>query len=251
MNEDFFRTTMISMETTDISILESSLSYEVQSTVAIKTFEEFKAPIAVHIICVTAILVIGLFGNAFAIRYYARKSLTSGNAFIIALAILDIVIIVLVVPQIPLFRTYIVMRERSECGFCFEGFLMFLFFFMHSYLSVLVCMALDRVYAVFRPYTYTQSWKRSLYASASGVAFSGALVTISYALEIEDTKGLVSRTANSVFIMVSCTVIIASYAAISCKLRRHRRQIQDGGGNRIKIRDNSVTATTSFDPMDK
>ena len=113
--------------------------------------------ILAHIICVAGIIILSLSGSIFSIYYYSKKkTMTKASTFIISLAILDVFAMILVV-QIPFLSYYSYLRDFH--GYIWPRVIFYSLtrFVMVSYLLILTSIAVDRVYAVYRPFDYQHS----------------------------------------------------------------------------------------------
>ena len=149
-----------------------------------------------------------------------------GRIFIIALAILDIFASVVVAPQIPFADYYIDLYRRGN-AVPIEMFFLVLPFLIMSYLFILTSIAVDRAVAVLKPYSYTQSQRRTVMVILTDVLISLVLsLQIQLVRQVFGEKGQFGRSMISVFIVLSFLVIVISYSLIIYKLRKQNRTIR-------------------------
>ena len=101
--------------------------------------------ITAHVVLVTFFLVIGVTGNTFVIYIYSKEKKQTGRVYILALAWMDLIGCVCMLPQVAALNYGLVN------GFIFgvEGLIQ-----AYSYSLVNLAMALDRVFAVFLPFKH-------------------------------------------------------------------------------------------------
>ena len=92
-----------------------------------------------------------------------------------------------------------------------------------SYLGIMISMTIDRLWAVFRPCTYSQNWKRPMIILALWITFGIVFFMCARMVDIILGGRTVQRGALSIFVVLTYVLIIGSYAAILWKLRRQRR----------------------------
>ena len=189
----------------------------------IDTLSRYKLPSSVHITCVAIILTLGISGNAYVFRIYTRKPLSPGNMFLISFAILDLCVILTVLPQIPFISLN--PQQIGDTEFIPPFSLMAsIYTLMISYLGIMINMSIDRIWAVFRPFTYTKNWKRPLIISSLcvllGIVLFICTTLVDILLESEDT---IRKMVLNLFVIFTFAFIISSYTAILLKLRKQRR----------------------------
>ena len=199
-----------------ISTEENLYDYEIETE--IDTLLKYKLPSSVHITCITIILSLGIIGNSYVFRIYTRTPLTPGKMFLILFAILDLLALFTVIPQIAFIYFYLYVPTVPLL------FLALNYTLIITYLGIMTNMTIDRVWAVFRPFTYTNNWKRPFVASSLCVLF-GMLTFI--LTEIGKILGVSNDTPRrillSLLVIITYLTIITSYTAILLKLRKQRR----------------------------
>ena len=178
---------------------------------------------------------LGLIGNVYVIHVYTIKPLTPGKLFLTSIALLNICIIISATLLIPFLYDY----PRKDNGlhvyispsFILQGLINA---FIYAYLWIMSNMAVDRVWAVFRPYVYTQRWNRPLIITAFCM-LAGLLVLICSLIwdPAEINTKVINRKVFSVCFVVTYIIIICSYSAIVIKLRSLMRV---NATNQIQLR---------------
>ena len=117
--------------------------------------------IVVHVIAVCFIMVSGCVGNGLVIRLYGDKRKAYPNReFVIAFALLDLFGCLILAPQIAMLRWFLYLYELGNTVWIKIFFTTFSFVTL-AYLCILDAVALERVWAVFRPYKFRPSKKRT------------------------------------------------------------------------------------------
>ena len=165
-------------------------------------------------ITVLFVMLIGLVGNGLVIKIYRQDKKLSGAVYIIAMAVIDLIWLLILLPQLPLLElsNYLnspALKLYFETGYIASGTLSY-----YAYLFVQVTMALDQFIAVFRPFKHTQLRKR-LNRCMLAVAVLIALVQcvpliIPYVAEVN---------AFTVAVLLVCmTLLTGAYSATALKL---------------------------------
>ena len=192
--------------------------YEYEIETETDTLLKYKLPAIVHITCIAIILSLGMIGNTFVFRIYTRKPLTPGKMFLICFAILDLFVLFTVIPQIAFIYFYLYVPSVPLL------FLALNYTLIMTYLGIMANMTIDRVWAVFHPFTYTNNWKRPFVVSSLCVLF-GILTFI--CTQIGKILGISNDTPRrillSLLVIITYVIIITSYTAILLKLRTQRR----------------------------
>ena len=150
-----------------------------------------------YIVIILIIAVLIYTGCIFSIYFYARqKPQTNSGLFIITLSFLDLFAATFLLPQQLLF-TELVFDYFEEKGYTLYTGRIYgatLIFVVLSYLFILTCIALDRVKAVWQPFSFTQSRKRTISIVAILLSFSlFASINMVTIERIIGTGGAVSR----------------------------------------------------------
>ena len=148
--------------------------------------------------------------------------MTPGNMFLICFAILDFFVILIVVPQIPFIYRFTTQVNNEEpippMWFVGASFIIVI-----SYLGIMFNTMIDRLWAVFSPFTYTLNWKRPFIASALCL-FCGILLFMCATIcELIFRSTQIKKRVLVVFVILTYVTIISSYIAILWKLRKQRR----------------------------
>ena len=180
-----------------------------------------------HIVCVAGIIVLSLSGSMFSIYDYSKKTLMSkASTFIISLAILDVFAMVVVV-QIHFLLQYRHLREFHGYIWPRVVFRSTTRFVMVSYLLILTSIALDRVYAVYRPFACNHSSTYIIKLIIFELIFASLLSVI--AKFIQELVFVFDDSYKRMFLMsvicISFSIILISYLLIVCKLRSQKTKV--------------------------
>lgn len=188
-----------------------------------------RTPLAVHVVCVVFFLFFGLLANLATIYLFtAKKSRSSGNVYMVALAVLDVMACVLLCPQFPFLRYYSQYPRAL--------FLYLLDALMSSYLYMLVAMSLSRLYAVKYPIAYRVTRHRHKYFAVITllVTFIGmALLKILWEVGKNGDYAYIIAYSSRVVIagstVLSFVTIVVTYSLIVTQLyRTGKRSLIDG-----------------------
>ena len=183
--------------------------------------------ILAHINCVAGIMFLSLSGSMFSIYYYSKKKpMTKASTFIVSLAILDVFAMIVVV-QIPFMRYYRHLRDVHGYMWPRMVFRSITRFLMISYLLILTSIAVDRVYAVYRPYEYNASSKYLIKIIIFELICTSLLSVA--AIFMQEIFIAFDDSYVRIFIMsvicVSFGTLLISYFLIACKLRSQKRKV--------------------------
>ena len=112
--------------------------------------------LVLYIAIIFIIAVLAYTGSIFSIYFYVRqKPQTNSGLFIITLSILDIFATTFLLPQHLLFIELVSDNFKRNGLYFYPGRIygVTLLFVVLSYLFILTCIALDRVNAVWRPFS--------------------------------------------------------------------------------------------------
>ena len=173
---------------------------------SINNLSYLELPLAVNISCIVVIMFIGIIGNALVFRVYARRPLTPQKLFLVSIATLDLFVILTCVPQIPFIPLY--MKHKINKNPTHQlAFTAIIYTVAISCLGIMINMTIDRLWAVFRPFTYLQNWKRPMIILALCVIF-GIMLFI--------CARIVESNAASSFKYICCASIYIYNWVISC-----------------------------------
>ena len=203
------------------SSMDNLSKYEIETE--IDMLSKYKLHSGVHIACIAIILSLGIIGNAYVFRIYTRKPLLPGNMFLISFAILDLMFLFTILPQIPFIYFYSQPTQNKEPTPPIL-FVALNYTLLISYLGIMINMTIDRVWAVFRPFTYTLNWKRPFIVSSLCILLGIVLFVFTTLVEIlEEAYGTFKRIVLTTFVIFTYVIIISSYTAVLLKLRKQRR----------------------------
>ena len=207
----------------------------------------FDIPIMLHIVCMPIIFILCVLGNSFVFYVLTKhKIYTTVSIFMRALAVLNLLFITFIMPQFPMIETYYIERH---CGnpLKLNALFFFIIFEMTMYLLTFVAISCDRLYAVYMPFKYTNSRKRTyiVIAIIIGVSICPSSLVI---LDERSHTSMIARTITSVVIQISIGIIIVPYGFIFVKIRQQKRKIQ-ASTNTNHIMASQYTANKQSEPQ--
>ena len=187
--------------------------------------DRFTIPGEVHQLCIPTILALTLLGNMFVIYSQLKKKITyNSDIYIFYLSVLDIVSCGLLV-QFPLLPLYIRKALNGE-PLLRVSYFMLVVSLIYTYFGILVCIALDRVLAIVRPYTYTHSRNRTVFVCSAVTFFCIVIGSVNPIYdEISATNGTYTRLVSAMYMSAAFIALIVSYIVIFYKLKRQKRRI--------------------------
>ena len=190
-----------------------------------------------EIAVIVFLLVFGTMENSVVVYIFTRNKISySGNAYVIALAVLDIVACLFLAPFFPMSSSI----TASQNTLLADIVSSLRFAVMMSYLCILTAMSLERVVAVVKPVTYrkTKHWHKYI---VTGIIAVSSLVPISFRLAVryvtQNATTMIIRLYIMSIIGASLPSIIVSYTVIIVKLNRQQSKL--GTANTVQ----SVTQT--------
>ena len=187
--------------------------------------EKFEQPMELHISIIVCIIIVSISGNASVIFFYTRqKPIKSSSIFILVIAFLDMFASLIVVPQFAFIKHFIFLRQSGDSRLRNMFFTM-LIFVEAFYLTLLDCMAIDRVLAVFYPYAYKQAGRQIKFMISCAAGFSLIVAIVLPQLDMANESKILKTTCG-VLIIASFAVIIVSYLAIIYRLNKHTQKVR-------------------------
>ena len=165
-------------------------------------------------ICVV-IITLSVPANALVIYMWSQDKLSyKCRAYATGLAVIDILACLVICPIFPF------VRNKQET-ILIKSYFMFILFTVISYTSLLAVTAIDRVVAVFKPYSY-----HNYYGKQTGITFTVILLSACASILIGVGLGASKREklAGMIF-LVSFLIMLVSYIAIGCKLYQRYHKI--------------------------
>ena len=181
-------------------------------------------------ITVLFVMLIGLVGNGLVIKIYRQDKKLSGAVYIIAMAVIDLIWLLILLPQLPLLElsNYLnspALKLYFETGYIASGTLSY-----YAYLFVQVTMALDQFIAVFRPFKHTQLRKR-LNRCMLAVA---VLIALVQCIPLAIPGAAEELHALTVAVLLVCmTLLTGAYTATALKLYTQGRTIRPRETNMV------------------
>ena len=186
------------------------------------------APVALHIFAVPAIIITGIIGNGLIIYIQIRKpTLKEVDIYILALAFVDLLVCLVICPQYPFLNKYIVESKKGN-SFALVELLTCMSLLIWIYPALLTAIALNRFHAVFRPYTYVSSTKRSklIVAAIIIISFSETVVASLLLNYMPNRYTLGTEFRLTLTWMCLCLFLTSiSYLMIVIRLYQHKRKI--------------------------
>ena len=194
--------------------------YLMQSTMTSTTSSEASTPstdiqtsvwyLATRTAAVTVIMPFGIVGNGFVLWFYGKNKKLTGQVYILAVAVIDLVACVLILPQMPLFELE---QDFSSLAL---SFVLSLESKLHifSYFGVQLVFALDQFIAVYWPFKYARLRRPINYGTIAGVC---AVVAALEACEVtalvltgsitESVENLLARFVENAYYSGMCLSI--------------------------------------------
>ena len=192
----------------------------------------------VYVILAVLIIAIGLSGNGVVLILYMRNTANySCRAYAISLAIIDILAVTFLCPFVP-FIDRIAYEQYQALLLYFSLF----FFIILTYTSLLAATALDRAWAVYRPFAYDTSSRTQAYISI-GIFIGCGIVTI---LSVTLASGSSRDTMVGFLFLASFCIMLVAYPATAHKLYRRARRIEA----RQKQLENQARPSTTIEGLD-
>ena len=166
----------------------------------------------------------GTLENSIVIYLFTRKNSSyAGNAYVIALAVLDILACIVII-QIILF-----LDELQSMQYVFMACWVFTEWLVLSYLCVLAAMSLDRLMAVVRPIKYQVVKSLQKYIVRGIMTVVACLVMLQALFILLKAGAVLTKVNNALFLITiaGCLVIIVvSYTIIIRKLMQQNVKVQ-------------------------
>ena len=202
--------------------------------------------VATRVTVVVLLLLTGLLGNGLVLIIYRRNKKQSGAVYIIALAVIDLLSCILLLPQVPITE----LSDDLEYGglkiYLEKGFIGMASWSHYSYLFVQVAMALDQVIAVFCPFNYTRMRKKLNRCSISVGTVILILKTIAL-VQTNDTVWQINLALSVAVLLLCFVILIVSYIATALKLYAQGRALrqQTHRTNTVQLRSISRATGTA------
>ena len=207
------------------------------------------APIMLHIVVVAIVVITGSFCNG-AILYIQHKKPNRNemDIYTIALASVDLFVCLVLGPQYPFLGAYIKQYNKGNIFALRQLFTCAEFAFLMT-LGVLTAIALIRVNAVFRPFTFVWSPRRSKY-----IVLAIGLICLIYSCLSNNTRNLVlngeviASSLTAIQILLCLVSIAVSYLAIVIKLYRHGRHLNKYSADKTKNINQGKNSSKTSEP---
>ena len=180
--------------------------------------------IASRAVIVSFFVVLGVVGNGFVLKFYGKNKKLTGQVYILALAVIDLVACVVILPQMPLLGLQVKKELSAVIHFTLavQNILQGLSFF-----GVQVTMALDQFIAVFWPFKQARL-RQSLKRSAIAVGGVLLVLCISLVSAFQVLNASDDKYALVFFVLgvVSLAVLFVTYTTTAYKLYRQNAIIR-------------------------
>ena len=176
-----------------------------------------------HVIAVTLFATFGIVGNSLVIHIYRKKSGSNnvGNLYLIMIAATDIFACCTLLPIYPFIRY----MYRDKTLIALRPFVFLLQNMINStYLWILSVMALERVLAVFRPFTFRSIRRRLLCIAFVWFTFQ-SLIVVSVSFNATPLERDVFVGILQFIILGSISIIVISYLSIAAKIYSESNKI--------------------------
>ena len=169
----------------------------------------------------------GTIFNASTIYLKLRKSnIQETDVYIVALACVDIFQCIVMCPQYP-FMEYYIAEYVKQRPILLHQYMLCGIILTVMYLQLLTIVAMNRAYAVCKPYTYKSSVKRACYVIA-GLASISVLnaVILQTAVTFLTYTRLIADAVIIIELAFSFTTLTISYVMIFVKLYTRKRKVE-------------------------
>ena len=174
-----------------------------------------------HIILTILIILITILGNGAVIFVFYKKHLVNGsNVFIIAFAVIDILSATLIAPQICF--DFLVDHSGYNRYIRREIFIVIVNLTILSNVGLLSAVAIDRAWAVFRPFTYSSNKQRHIQTIAAILTLCVFQTTVQ--VFVKQLFPFI-RFIFPIQILMGIFILFGSYPAIVYKLYRRSGQV--------------------------
>ena len=219
-------------------ILSNRFEESKETALALIVLPNFEQPAIVHILCAATIISLTLVGNAFVIYIYSKKKpIRMGYIFILTIAALDIFAALTITPQFTFIKYYLIMLGRYGDSRPRDQFLTLLIFVETFYLALLDCMAVNRVLAVFSPYTYKQSRGRTVAMITTAAVASLLLAATLPQIDKRNSEPIIMRVTVSLIPIASFALMACTNIAVIFKLRKTKQQVFSTSGKSASSRN--------------
>ena len=185
------------------------------------TLSQSSMYISFHIFITILIIVIALVGNGSVIYIFCKRNLVNGsNTFIIAFAVIDILSATLITPQICF--DFLVNHSGYKLFIRREIFAVILNMTILSNVGLLSAVAIDRAWAVFKPFTYSANKRRHIQTITIILAICAFQTTI-HAFGKHSFPML--RFITPIQILIGMSIVFVTYPTIVYKLYKGTRKI--------------------------
>ena len=197
----------------------------------------FEAPIALHLAVVSFFVISGTIFNGLTIYLKLKKSnMQETDAYIVALACVDILQCITICPQYP-FMAYYVAEYSKQRPFLFSQYMFCVTILIIIYLQLLTIIAFLRAYAVLKPYRFKSYIKRSFWVMASIVSLSVLnAVTFQKGFVLLTHAELIADIVMSLQVLVCFVILTISYIMIFIKLYKRSGKFETA----IHLNDNKT-----------
>ena len=206
----------------------------------------FDVALVFHVIIVACFVILGGFENFVIIfMLHKKKKLNSGQKFMLCLAYVDLFVCFYCVPMIPVY-IYIHGRSASIDNILVPLYRLPCSTVVTTYITVTITMALDRVHATSRPYSY----KPPTMTSFLWIFLAVGIYAVVYFLALIGwLPDIVWQIQTSALWVTALLIVVSCYTVVVYKVKRQGRKIaapsSGGGGAPAKPNAAAMTANTS------
>ena len=175
------------------------------------------------ILVVALILVTGVIGSGVVLKIYSKEKKQASQIYIMALALIDLLGCLFVLPQIPFWQSGKIPVESPIFGL----YMYVVIVQKQSYLFVQIAMVFDRIFAVFKPHSFNQLRRKTnkilLMIFVAVQMTIQASMFLHFAVEIAAAIRVVGAMHSIVF-GLGLALFVTAYPAIAVKLWKQSRR---------------------------
>ena len=201
--------------------------------------------IATRVLVLSLMVPCGVIGNVIVLIIYGRDKKQSGSVYIIALAVVDLFVCAVLLPQVPMYELYDYLNDGLKI-YLEHGVFTAVNIVFNAYLFVQVAMAVDQFIAVFRPFMHAQLRHK---LNKWMLAISTLILTPQNIFRAINTEIVwqINQAIDTVVVLACLLILVGAYAATAMKLYAQGRAIgpQNQRSNPVQIRTISRATDTA------
>ena len=196
-------------------------------TVSAESCAQYVIP---RIAAVSFFLITGIVGNGIVLKIYHKEKKQASKIYIIALAWIDLLGCVVILPQVLVWQSRVFPIESPFTYLYFAEVIIQ----KQSYLFVQIAMVLDRIFAVFKPHSFNEMRRKTnktlvvVFIMTQAVSQSAAIL---FNITHRVVYGVVMTLAYITPFPFGFTLMLVAYPAIAMKLWKQSRRIKPTAAN--------------------